>query len=154
MMSRGLEPILRLPDSVKQDILNYRSQVEKYLNGQTSPIAFKAYRVPMGIYEQRVAGKYMIRIRIGAGLVLPFQLQRIAELSQKHGNGILHVTTRQDIQIHEVNIEHIPDVLEGLLEVGLSASRRRNLMWLLMRLQLLSTFCNLKVHTTFRESTK
>ncbi|MHC4254731.1 MAG: nitrite/sulfite reductase, partial [Planctomycetota bacterium] len=121
MMSRGLEPILRLPDSVKQDILNYRSQVEKYLNGQTSPIAFKAYRVPMGIYEQRVAGKYMIRIRIGAGLVLPFQLQRIAELSQKHGNGILHVTTRQDIQIHEVNIEHIPDVLEGLLEVGLSA---------------------------------
>ncbi|MHC4188029.1 MAG: nitrite/sulfite reductase [Planctomycetota bacterium] len=120
-MTKGFEPILRLPESVKEDILNHRSQVEKFLNGQTSPIAFKAYRVPMGIYEQRAVGKYMIRIRIGAGLVLPFQLQRIAELSQKYGNGTLHVTTRQDIQIHEVNIEHTPDVLEGLLEVGLSA---------------------------------
>ncbi|MHC4186942.1 MAG: sulfurtransferase TusA family protein, partial [Planctomycetota bacterium] len=105
-MTKGFEPILRLPESVRQDILDYRNHVEKFLDGQTSSIAFKAYRVPMGIYEQRTTGKYMIRIRIGAGLVLPFQLQRIAELSQKYGNGILHVTTRQDIQIHEVNIEH------------------------------------------------
>jgi sulfite reductase (ferredoxin) len=121
MMSKGFEPILNLPESVRQDVLGYRGQVEKFLNGQISPIAFKVYRVPMGIYEQRTTGKYMIRIRIGAGLVVPFQLQRIAELSQNYGNGILHVTTRQDIQIHEVNIERTPDVLEGLLEVGLSA---------------------------------
>jgi sulfite reductase (ferredoxin) len=63
----------------------------------------------------------MVRIRIGAGLVLPYQLERIAQLSKTYGNGIVHVTTRQDIQIHEVNIEDTPDVLEGLLEVGLSA---------------------------------
>ena len=37
------------------------------------------------------------------------------------GSEIVHVTTRQDIQIHEVNIEDTPDVLEGLLEVGLSS---------------------------------
>ena len=114
------QPILRIAESVKEDTLNYRSQVKKFLDSQTSAIAFRAYRVPMGVYEQRAAGKFMVRIRIGAGLVLPFQLQRIAELSKAYGNGILHVTTRQDIQIHEVNIEDTPDVLEGLLEVGLS----------------------------------
>jgi sulfite reductase (ferredoxin) len=120
-MSRARELILRIPESVTEDTLNYRSQVKKFLDGQTSPIAFKVYRVPMGVYEQRTAGEFMVRIRIGAGMVLPFQLQRIAELSRKYGNGVLHVTTRQDIQIHEVNIEDTPDILEGLLEVGLSS---------------------------------
>lgn len=119
-MSGSREPILHIPKSVKEDTLGYRGQVEKFLQGQTSSVAFRAYRVPMGVYEQRTAGRYMIRIRIGAGLVLSFQLERIAKLSKDFGNGILHVTTRQDIQIHEVNIEDTPDVLESLLEVGLS----------------------------------
>ncbi|MFB0556014.1 MAG: sulfurtransferase TusA family protein [Phycisphaerae bacterium] len=119
-MSKSREPILHIPKSVKEDTLGYRSQVKKFLDGQTSPVAFRAYRVPMGVYEQRTTGKFMIRIRIGAGLVLPYQLERIAELSKTYGSGIVHVTTRQDIQIHEVNIEDTPDVLEQLLEVGLS----------------------------------
>ncbi|MHC4158396.1 MAG: sulfurtransferase TusA family protein [Planctomycetota bacterium] len=114
------EPILRIPETVKEDTFTYRGRVKKFLDGETSPVAFRAYRVPMGIYEQRTAGKYMVRIRIGAGLVLPYQLERIAQLSKTYGNGIVHITTRQDIQIHEVNIENTPDVLEGLLEAGLS----------------------------------
>jgi sulfite reductase (ferredoxin) len=119
-MSKSREPILHIPESVKEDTLNYRSQVKKFLSGYTSPVAFWAYRVPMGVYEQRVVGKYMVRVRIGAGLALPYQLERIAQLSKTYGSGIVHVTTRQDIQIHQVNIEDTPDVLEGLLEVDLS----------------------------------
>ena len=119
-MSSRTEMILRIPETVREDTSNYRSYVEKFLKGDTSPLSFRAYRVPMGVYEQRKAGKFMVRIRIGAGLVLPFQLKKIAELSKRYGNGILHVTTRQDIQIHEVNIEDTPDVLESLLEAGLS----------------------------------
>jgi len=120
-MSSQTEAILRIPESVREDTLNYRSKVKEFLDGQTSPVAFRAYRVPMGVYEQRTAGEFMVRIRIGAGLVLPFQLERIAELSKRYGNGILHVTTRQDIQIHEVKIEDTPDILEGLLQAGLSS---------------------------------
>ncbi|UCG59614.1 MAG: sulfurtransferase TusA family protein [Phycisphaerales bacterium] len=120
-MDTGKQPILHIPQSVVDDINGYRGQVEKFLKGETSPVAFRAYRVPMGIYEQRTEGSFMVRIRIGAGMVLPYQLERIARLSKTCGNGILHVTTRQDIQIHEVSIEDTPDVLEGLLEVGLSS---------------------------------
>jgi sulfite reductase (ferredoxin) len=119
-MNGSIEPILHIPETVKEDTLNYRGKVEEFLKGQTSAVAFRGYRVPMGIYEQRTAGKFMVRIRIGAGLVLPVQLERIAGLSNKYGNGIIHVTTRQDIQIHQVDIENTPDVLEGLLEAGLS----------------------------------
>lgn len=119
-MNKSIEPILHIPESVVEDTRNFRGQVEKFLRGQTSAVAFRAYRVPMGIYEQRTAGTFMVRIRIGAGLVLPFQLDRVAELSKANGNGIIHVTTRQDIQIHQVNIENTPDILEKLLEAGLS----------------------------------
>ena len=120
-MNGSIEPILHIPEMVREDTLNYRNKVEEFLKGQTSPVAFRGYRVPMGVYEQRAAGKFMVRIRIGAGLVLPAQLERIAQLSKKYGNGTIHVTTRQDIQIHEVNIEDTPHVLEGLLEAGLSS---------------------------------
>jgi sulfite reductase (ferredoxin) len=119
-MDAANQPILCIPESVKEDTFGYRSQVKKFLNEQTSPVAFRAYRVPMGVYEQRTAGKYMVRIRIGAGLVLPYQLERIAQLSKKYGNGIVHITTRQDIQMHEVKIEDTPAILERLLEVELS----------------------------------
>lgn len=120
-MSGPIEPILRIPDTVREDTINYRAKVEQFVRGESSAVGFRAYRVPMGVYEQRTAGKFMVRIRIGAGLVLPAQLEQIARLSKAHGNGVVHVTTRQDIQIHEVEIQDTPDVIEGLLEVGLSS---------------------------------
>lgn len=120
-MDAAKEPILQLPETVREDVLGFRGRVDKFLREETSPIAFKGYRVPMGVYEQRAVGKYMIRIRIGAGLVLPYQLNRIAQLSKAHGNGVVHITTRQDIQLHEVDIENAPDAFEGLLKVGLAS---------------------------------
>jgi sulfite reductase (ferredoxin) len=120
-MNNSQMQILHIPQSIKDDTLSYRRRVKTYLDGQTSPVAFRAYRVPMGVYEQRTTGKFMVRIRIGAGLALPHQVGRIAQLSKNFGNGIVHVTTRQDIQIHDVDIEDTPDILEGLLEAGLSS---------------------------------
>jgi len=75
----------------------------------------------MGIYEQRTDGHFMVRVRVGAGLALAAQLKKIAALSSRHGNGKLHVTSRQDIQIHDVALEDTPDVFDGLLEVGLTS---------------------------------
>ena len=120
-MNKPTPEILNIPQSVKDDTADYRGAVKKFLDGRTSPIAFRGYRVPMGIYEQRTSGDFMTRIRIGAGLVSPAQLQRIAELSNTYGSGLVHVTTRQDIQIHDIKIEDTPNVLEGLMEAGLSS---------------------------------
>jgi sulfite reductase (ferredoxin) len=120
-MSSSAEPILRICQTVREDTAEFRPKVAKFLAGDTTPVAFRAYRVPMGIYEQRETGRFMVRVRIGAALANRPQLERLAELSKQYGNGILHVTTRQDIQLHEIDIEDTPDVLEKLLEVGLSS---------------------------------
>ncbi len=119
-MTRLGQPPLRVPPNVIQDTLAYRGQVDRFVRGDISCVAFRAYRVPMGIYEQRRSGTYMARIRVAAGWILPAQLRSVAELSRRCGNGIVHVTTRQDLQIHDLRIEDTPAVLEGLLEAGLS----------------------------------
>ncbi|MDO8302582.1 MAG: nitrite/sulfite reductase, partial [Sedimentisphaerales bacterium] len=111
---------MKIPENVKKDAIAYRGQVQRFLDGQMNPIMFKAYRVPMGIYEQRVSGAYMVRIRVPAGIITAEQAAMVGRLSKQFGNGIVHVTTRQDLQIHSVAIERTPDVLEQLLEAGLS----------------------------------
>ena len=112
--------VLQIPESVQNDARKYRQKVGDLLSGQTSADAFRGYRVPWGIYEQRQSGRFMVRVRIAAGMVSPKQLDRLALLSRTYGDGVLHVTTRQDIQIHRVKMEHTADVVEGLGEVGLS----------------------------------
>lgn len=118
---RNVEHVLKLPEKVVQDTLAYRGQVGRFVSGELSAVAFRAQRVPMGIYEQRRSGTYMVRVRIGAGIASSAQLRRIAELSRRYGSGAVHVTTRQDMQLHDVKIEQTPEVLESLLEVGLSS---------------------------------
>ncbi|MHB9035329.1 MAG: nitrite/sulfite reductase [Armatimonadota bacterium] len=114
------ESTYQLSDSVVADTRAFRKEVEKFLCGETSAELFRGIRVPMGIYEQREDDTYMVRVRGAAGVFLPLQAKLIAYLSKTYGNGIVHVTTRQNLQIHNVRIEDTPEILERLLEVGLS----------------------------------
>ena len=109
-----------LPKTVIDDVGEFKSKVDQYKKGKLREAAFKAYRVPMGMYQQRNSKYYMIRIRI-AGIPSPIQLQKIAFLSKRFGDGIIHLTTRSDIQIHGVTIDGAAEIMNGLLEVGLSS---------------------------------
>lgn len=62
----------------------------------------------------------MVRVRIPGGVLSREQLQILNEINKEYGEGFLHFTTRQDIQIHQVRIEDTPIILFKLLEAGLS----------------------------------
>ncbi len=62
----------------------------------------------------------MVRIRIPNGMLTSQQLRTIADLTRRHANGIADLTVRQNIQLHWVTIESLPEVLEGLSSVGLN----------------------------------
>jgi sulfite reductase (ferredoxin) len=62
----------------------------------------------------------MLRVRLPAGAILPHQMRAVAVVSRDYGDGILHVTTRQDIQVHSVPLEGIHPALVRLSEAGLS----------------------------------
>lgn len=73
----------------------------------------------LGVYPQKQDGFFMQRIRIPGGRISWPQWRRIAELAAKYTPGVkLHLTTRQDIELHNVTQESIPAVHEGLAEAA------------------------------------
>ena len=70
----------------------------------------------------RALQRFMVRIRIPNGIVSSHQLRAIADLTHRHANGIADLTVRQNIQLHWVTIEALPEVLEGLWRVGLNTT--------------------------------
>ena len=65
---------------------------------------------------------FMVRIRIPNGLLTSEQARMIADLSEQHGRGVADLTVRQNVQLHWVAIESLPDVLERLWSVGLTTT--------------------------------
>src|SRR6202163_1183097 len=64
----------------------------------------------------------MVRIRIPNGMMTSHQLRAIADLTHRYANGIADLTVRQNIQLHWVTIESLPEVLDGLWQVGLNTT--------------------------------
>ena len=102
------------------DIDVYESEVRRFLSGEMPATLLKAKRVPRGIYEQRKDGTYMVRARVTAGILTSEQVQMISDLSSTLGDDSLHITTRQDVQLHGVCIQDTPKAMRGLLNVGLT----------------------------------
>lgn len=121
-MNRNARPhgFYHLPDSLVEDLEKFQEMTEQFKAGTLSAAYFQAFRVPMGVYEQRESGTFMLRVRLPAGGMLPHQMRGLAEVAKKDGNGILHVTTRQDIQVHRVPIDAIHPALVALYDIGLS----------------------------------
>jgi sulfite reductase (ferredoxin) len=69
--------------------------------------------------EGRAVPFFMLRIRVPNGLLTSTQLRTIAALSDEHGNGVADITVRQNIQLHWLKIESLPEVFERLQSVGL-----------------------------------
>src|SRR5260221_1138113 len=63
----------------------------------------------------------MLRIRLGNGFLNSRQLRAVADLSETYARGSADITVRQNIQLHWVTIEDLPDVLQGLLDAGLTS---------------------------------
>jgi sulfite reductase (ferredoxin) len=106
---------------IQADLEQFEQIVHQFSAHALNEGQFRSIRVPMGVYEQRENGTYMLRVRFPAGGVLPHQLRRLGEVSAKFGNGLLHVTTRQEFQIHRVPLDSIMPALRALAEAGLSS---------------------------------
>lgn len=109
-----------IPQSLIADIQYNQRLIEQFKQGEISGAQLKSNRVPMGIYEQRQDGHYMLRIRCTGGLITPRQLQRVAEVAQQVNCSHIHITTRQEVQIHDVSIDQATPALLSLQEEGLA----------------------------------
>jgi sulfite reductase (ferredoxin) len=70
--------------------------------------------------EGKAIPYFMVRIRIPNGLLQSHQLRAIASVSEKYGRATADLTVRQNIQLHWVTIEALPQVLDELWRAGLT----------------------------------
>ncbi len=95
---------------VEKDILELEKKIRLYRSGEVQEDKFKSLRLARGIYGQRQLGVQMIRIKLPFGRLTSKQLVHIAGIADEYSNGNLHLTTRQDIQIHYVSLDRTPEL--------------------------------------------
>lgn len=95
---------------VQKDIIDLEKKIREFRDGKIHDEKFRSLRLARGIYGQRQPGVQMIRIKLPFGKVSFKQVLRIAEISDEYASSNLHLTTRQDIQIHYVSLDRTPEL--------------------------------------------
>lgn len=109
-----------IPQEILEEIETFEDEVKRLQSGETSVEVFKPFRLQYGIYGQRQPDVQMVRIKIPFGGLTTNQLRRIAQLADAYATGVGHITTRQDIQLHYVPLDHIGTVMRKLAEVDVT----------------------------------
>ena len=105
-----------------EDIERFEKAIAQYLAGDLPEDVFRVMRLNNGVYGQRQGGtNQMIRIKLPAGSITPEQWELMADLSTEYSRGWGHITTRQNIQFHFVELRRLPEVMRRLAKVGLTS---------------------------------
>ncbi|MEA2933339.1 MAG: ferredoxin-nitrite reductase, partial [Actinomycetota bacterium] len=104
------------------DIQKFEQMLAEYLAGDLDEDRFRIFRLNNGIYGQRQGGhNQMVRIKVPYGSITPEQLDMMAHISETYSRGWGHITTRQNIQFHFVNLERVPSLMRDLALVGMTS---------------------------------
>jgi sulfite reductase (ferredoxin) len=99
---------------VEKDIIDLEKKIRAFREGKIHDEKFRSLRLARGVYGQRQPGVQMVRIKLPFGKVTFKQLLRIADVSDEYASRNLHLTTRQDIQIHYVSLDRTPQLWADL----------------------------------------
>ena len=95
---------------VEKDILELEKKINAFNNQEIDEEKFRSLRLARGVYGQRQQGVQMIRIKLPLGQFTAKQLIRMAVVSDQYASSNLHITTRQDIQLHYVPLDRTPEL--------------------------------------------
>lgn len=105
----------------EEEVEIFAKKVKLFRQGKISEDDFRRFRLQHGAYGSRLRMDYsMVRIKVPGGEITPEQLEKIASLSEAFSIGSAHVSTRQNIQLHWVQLEDVSEVMRGLVEAGLT----------------------------------
>ena len=119
-----LEPSIETTEidaDIQADVDKFREVLAGYRSGDVGEDVFRVFRLTNGIYGQRQGGtNQMVRVKVPYGSMTPSQFEMIASLVERYSRGWAHITTRQNLQFHYVQLDQIPDVMQHLASVGLT----------------------------------
>ena len=139
----------QLPEDLAEEIDKFESEIELRRQGKLDEKIFAETRLRRGAYGQRYDNGQrhdgqesrklaypegnptkgpntlwdapgMLRIKIPYGGMNPQQLEAMAELAEEYSDGIAHVTTRQDFQLHFIHLDNTTTIMRRLAAVGIT----------------------------------
>jgi sulfite reductase beta subunit-like hemoprotein len=96
------------------------NRIDRFRGGELTNIEFTPIRLGYGLYYQLDHTSHMQRIKLPGGMLTAAQADCVAELGEQYGRGVVHVTTRQDVQLHWIPLENVLEIYERLHAVGIS----------------------------------
>jgi sulfite reductase beta subunit-like hemoprotein len=115
LQARPLEP------EIADELDKFEDGVRRYLAGEMEEDVFRVFRLNQGIYGQRQGGHHqMVRVKVPHGSLHPEQLEMLGHIADEYSRGWGHLTTRQNVQLHFVQLEQTPEVARLLASVGLT----------------------------------
>ena len=122
----AVTPIVPIPRDLdaeqQRDIERFELAVAQYLAGDIAEDVFRVMRLNNGVYGQRQGGtNQMVRIKLPAGTITPEQMDMMGHLAETYSRGWGHITTRQNVQVHFVELTRVPQVMRELATVGLTS---------------------------------
>jgi sulfite reductase (ferredoxin) len=105
---------------VVHDIREFEQNISDYIFGKISDDEFRSKRTSRGIYSQRQPGVQMIRIKLPLGKLSYNQLLTIADVAEQYASGLLHITTRQAIQLYGAILNQTPELWAKLEANGIT----------------------------------
>ena len=122
----GVTPIVAVPRDLdaeqQRDIVRFEQAVTQYLAGEIGEDVFRVMRLNNGVYGQRQGGtNQMVRIKLPAGTITPEQMDMMGYLAETFSRGWGHITTRQNVQVHFVELTRVPELMRQLATVGLTS---------------------------------
>jgi len=116
MLQREIDP------EIRADIEKFEAQLARYVSGDLEEDAFRVFRLNNGIYGQRQGGtNQMLRVKVPYGSITPEQLDTFAHIAETYSRGWGHLTTRQNVQFHFVELDDVPAALWDMASVGLTS---------------------------------
>src|SRR6478735_11623400 len=116
LRSQPLEP------EIEEELRGFEEGARRFIAGEIDDDVFRVMRLNQGIYGQRQGGfNQMVRVKIPYGRVEPDQLEMFGYLAETYSRGWAHLTTRQNVQFHFVQLETVGEMLRLLASVGLTS---------------------------------
>jgi sulfite reductase beta subunit-like hemoprotein len=104
----------------ERDIDEFVETLSSYESGDITADDWRRYRLLRGTYGQRQDDVQMMRIKIPQGITTGDQLRALGDVAEKYSRGFGHVTTRQNIQYHFVQLKDAEQAMRDLGAVGMT----------------------------------
>ena len=122
----GITPVVPVDRDLtaeqQRDIERFEAAIAQYLAGDIHEDVFRVMRLNNGIYGQRQGGtNQMVRIKLPAGTITAEQLDLMGYIAETYSRGWGHITTRQNVQVHYVELTRVPELMRHLAAVGLTS---------------------------------